>query len=70
MKVKLFKSKMALNGDDIESLSEFLGVSRQTLSAKINGKYQFKQNEITKIAARWNLTPEDVYEVFHDSEVE
>ena len=68
MKKNLLFSKMALFGDSIETLAEYLGITRQTLTQKIEGKSQFKQKEITMIAVRYKLTPEEVYEIFHEGE--
>ena len=64
MKVNVFNSKMALFSDTFESLSEYLGISRQTLSMKINGKTEFKRDEIDKIIIRYKLTPEETHEIF------
>lgn len=57
-------SKMALFGDSIETLADYLGITRQTLTQKIEGKSQFKRNEIQLIAARYKLTPDEVYAIF------
>ena len=64
MKVNVFNSKMALYGDTIESLAEYLEISRQTLSMKIQGKSEFKRDEIDKIISRYHLTPEETHEIF------
>lgn len=52
-------SVMALHGDTYESLSEFLGIHRVTLSKKIQGKADFTQTEMSKIKERYKLSNED-----------
>lgn len=69
MRPKLFKSKMALFGDTIIGLSEEMKIHRNTLSEKIEGvKSQFKQGEIDFFIDRWNLTPNEVVDIFFDKE--
>ena len=58
------KSYMVLFDDTIGSLAKHLGVSRQTLSGRINGHTQFKSDEIVSIAERYNLGSEDIVEIF------
>lgn len=64
MKVNVFNSKMVLYGDSLETVAKYLGISRQTLDMKLSGGSEFKQDEIKKLIARWNLTPEEVTEIF------
>lgn len=68
MQTKLFKSKLALHGDTYQVIAELLGITRQTLAEKVEGKSQFKQAEIDRLIARWNLTPHEVVQIFFDSE--
>lgn len=55
---------MALYEDSLETLAKHLGVTRQTLSQKIDGTTEFKRNEIEKIIVRYELTPEETREIF------
>ena len=55
---------MALFEDSLEDLAEYLNISRQMLTLKIQGEYQFKQDEINKIISRYELTPEETHEIF------
>lgn len=55
---------MALFNDSIESLADYLEISRQTLSEKRDGKSEFKRDEIAKLMVKWNLTPEEVVDIF------
>ena len=60
----MLKAKMILNHDTVIELASFLGMNRQSLSAKINGRKEFKQSEIGKIASRYRLTYNEMNEIF------
>jgi hypothetical protein len=60
----LFNSKQALFEDSIDSLAELLQISRQTLCDKRDGKSEFKRDEIAKLSAHWQLTHEEIVEMF------
>lgn len=62
----LLKSKMVLNSDTTIALAAVLGLNRQNLSVKINGKREFKQSEIAKIIRRYNLTDAEIRAIFWD----
>ena len=64
LKANIFNSKMALHEDSIDSTAEYLSMTRQTLCDKRDGKSEFRRDEITKIIDRWNLTAEEVFEMF------
>ena len=65
MNAKLLRSVMALFGDTNASLAEFLGITEQSVSNKINEKgTEFKQGEISKIKARYNLSSDMVDQIF------
>lgn len=51
-------------GDTQSELARALGVTESTLSWKINGKAEFKQSEIKAIAARYDLTAEEIKSMF------
>lgn len=61
---RLFKSKMKLYGDTQESLAEHLGIAFTTLNRKIRGGGDFVQSEIKCIALKYELTPEELKEIF------
>lgn len=70
MNSKLFRSVMVLNGDTNSSLADFLGISEQSVSNKINENgTEFKQGEIAKIKARYNLDSDMVDRIFFAEEV-
>ncbi len=66
MNANLLKAKMILFGDEkfVECLASILDVSRQTASAKLNGTRPFTQPEISTIAKRYQLTGDELREIF------
>ena len=70
VKRNLFNSKMALYNDNLTTLADHLGISRQTLTLKLDNKSDFTQSEIKKIVIRYNLTPEEMDEIFFGDEYE
>ena len=68
MKVNLniLNSKMALYGDNNETLAKALNLSPQRLSAKKNNTNgaEFTQTEIQIIKERYNLTDAEVIDIF------
>jgi hypothetical protein len=62
---KLLRSVMVLHGDTNATLAEFLGITVQSVSNKINENgTEFKQGEIAKIKARYNLDSDMVDRIF------
>ena len=57
-------SKMKKIADRQEDLANALNISLPSVNAKINGKRDFTQTEISIIAARYELTPEEVNLIF------
>jgi DNA-binding Xre family transcriptional regulator len=65
-KAKL-KSIMALHGDKNKDLANFLGITEQSVSCKINENgTEFKQGEIAKIKDKYHLSPNEVDAIFFD----
>ena len=65
MNSKLFRSFMVLNNDTNKTLADYLGITEQSVSNKINENgTEFKQGEIARIKARYNLTSEQVDRIF------
>lgn len=65
MNGKLLRSLMVLHGDTNASLAEFLGITERSFSGKINENgTEFKQNEIALIRKRYNLSDEQVCDIF------
>ena len=70
MNAKLLRSVMILHGDTNITLADFLGISEQSVSNKINENgTEFKQGEIAKIKARYNLDSDMVDRIFFAEEV-
>jgi len=62
---KLLRGVMALHGDTNAKLAAYLGITEQSMSNKINGNgTEFKQGEIVKIKARYNLDSDMVDRIF------
>lgn len=58
------KEYMSYYDDNFQSLAEFMGISYQSLSKKLNNHVDFKRTEILMIKRRYNLTPEQVDYIF------
>lgn len=70
MNGKLLRSLMILHGDTNVQIANYLGITEQSFSNKINEKgTEFKQSEITMIKNRYNLTAEMVDQIFFAKEV-
>ena len=65
MNKELLKSVMALFGDTNASLAEYLGISEQSFSNKINENgTEFRKREICKIKTRYGLDCDMVDRIF------
>lgn len=65
MNRSLLKSIMALHNDTVRELAEFLGITPNSVSNKINENgTEFKQGEIAMIKERYNLSADQVDEIF------
>lgn len=71
MNKKKLKSIMALNDDTGQTLAKFLGISRSTLSAKMNetNGAEFTQSEITAIKEKYKLTADEIETIFFNKKV-
>ena len=65
------RSVMVLHGDTNAVLAGVIGISPQTFSIKINERNgaEFTQSEISKIRERYNLSPEEVDDIFFKEKV-
>lgn len=52
------------NGDTQQSLADAIGLSRTRLNAKIHGRASFTQPEISAIKERYNLSCDEIDEIF------
>lgn len=64
MNTAMLKAKMVLHGENATMLAKAMGIYRQTLSQKINGKTDFTQSEIAAIKQRYHLTQEEIDQIF------
>lgn len=65
MNKEMLKSIMVLHGDTNKDLADVLLLSEQSVTNKINENgTQFKQGEISIIQKRYNLTPEQLTDIF------
>lgn len=65
MDAVLLRSLMVLHGDTNRDLADYLEISETSVSNKINERgTEFKQGEIAKIKARYELSPEQVEAIF------
>ena len=70
MNAKLLRSVMILHGDTNATLASFLGITEQSVSNKINENgTEFKQGEIAKIKARYNLDSDMIDRIFFAEQV-
>lgn len=68
MNKNLLKSVMVRHGDTNASLAEYLGITEQSVSNKINENgTEFKQGEILKIKTRYDLDSDMVDQIFFAS---
>lgn len=71
MNKRKLNAVMQLHGESQQTLAEYLQMSLSRLNAKIN-EYrgaQFRQNEIAAIQEHYNLSAEEVNEIFFASTV-
>lgn len=71
MNKRKLEAKMKMYGDIGRTLASYIGISRTTLSAKMNetNGAEFTQGEISKIKERYNLTAEEVDDIFFATKV-
>lgn len=64
------KQAMVTHGDTNKALADFLGMTASNFSTIWNGRQQFQKKHMILIAVRYNLTPQDVWEIFLQDDVE
>ena len=65
MRKELLRSIMVLHGDTNKDLADYLGITEQSVSNKINENgTEFKQGEIRLIRDRYSLTSDQVDRIF------
>ena len=69
MNPKELKAAMKRNDDTQEKLAEALGLQASGVSERINGRIQFRRNEIDIIRQRYNLSDADTIMIFFADDV-
>ena len=69
MNKTLFNIYMIKNHETQKTLAEAMGIAQSALSDRINGKTDFRQNEINFIRRRWDLSDQEVVDIFFTEEV-
>lgn len=65
MNKELLRSIMVLHGDTNKDLADYLGITEQSVSAKINENgTEFKVGEMRLIRERYDLTADQVDRIF------
>ena len=64
------KQAMVAHGDTTKVLADFLGMTASNFSTIWNGRQQFQKKHMILIAVRYDLTPQDVWEIFLQHDVE
>ena len=64
-----FRQTMIENHDTQAALADAMGLPQSAISARINGKIDFRQSEINFIIQRYGLTATQTREIFFDQEV-
>ncbi len=64
MNKNLLRYFMSVNGDNQTTLAEALGMQQSALSARMNGKTDFRKNEMEAIRKRYKLDAEKMQEIF------
>ena len=64
MNMNLLRYFMGINGDNQTTLAEALGMQQSALSARMNGKTDFRKNEMEAIRKRYDLDAEKMQEIF------
>ena len=59
-----FKAVVIRNGDRQEDVALAIGMSPQTLSSILNGRREFRRNEIELMTLRYKLSAEETQRIF------
>lgn len=70
MDIPRFRALLALHSETIKDIAELIGLSPSSVYRKIDGTDgEFTQSEISKIKNHYNLSPEDVDNIFFAQKV-
>ena len=65
----LLHSIIIAHGDTLGKLADAMGLPQSALSNRMNGKVEFRQNEMNLIKCRYELTPQQMEQIFFADEV-
>lgn len=69
MNTTLFKVQMIKHHDTQSKLAEDMSMAPSAINARINGKIEFRQNEMNFIRKRYGLSDRETVDIFFDEEV-
>ena len=69
MNNNLLMSKVVAKGHDRKKLAEILSISYWSVCQKLADKYEFTQSEIATIAKEYNLTADEIKQIFFDENI-
>lgn len=69
MDSKALKAQMVLAGINAAELAQMLDISTVAIYRKINGKSEFTQSELSKIAQIFKLDAQQIQDIFFAKEV-
>lgn len=64
MNSNLLKATIIKNGDTQKKLADAMGLPTSALNMRINGKIEFRRNEIIFIKRRYSLSSDEVDSIF------
>ena len=64
MNSNLLKAVIVKNGDTQKKLAEAMGLQTSGLNMRINGRTEFRRNEINFIKNRYSLTSDEIDSIF------
>lgn len=64
------KEAMVAHGDTNKDLAASLGMTASNFSTIWNGRQPFQRKHIVRIAIRYNLSPQEVWDIFFSAEAE
>lgn len=64
------KEAMVAHGDTNKDLAASLGMTASNFSTIWNGRQPFQRKHIVRIAVRYNLSPQEVWDIFFSAEAE
>ena len=70
MNNELLREVIKDSGVKVTALADKIGISRQSLTMKINGERSFDQGEIMAIKTNLHLTDEQFMQIFFNDEVD